>query len=654
MKRNKGLLFLFMIFVLLISSVVVYGQEHSDIKWVGGPKIIDSDSKKIEVYGALNIPDKYKGNTKVKLVINGAMVNPNKDGTFSMTLFKTPVIEIKIFTGKEEIIELKKIIKYVMDKSNVNEVIKLINELPATDDITLADKDYVRFVSMRYAALLPEEQDLVSNYNLLAAAEKRILELKEQLQAMISEAEMAIAALPSLEDVRIPDKNSVLAAVSMVENVKEMDPNAVVVGEELLDPLLGKIAYLENELADSNFTPEIYMVSPDALETFAYSDIVLAGYVTNVKYLDQILIDQQIANVEYVENAEVVSEGIVVYTGPAFKFSKTLTLEDNAHAVEVEVISQSGKSGTLKRAFYVDTTAPELSIVVKNRNLISETAILEIKMTDMFGYLQLYEMGQSIFEYNENYPLAVHQTFNRNVSLQIGENVFEYTLVDRAGNFTTKQVTIVREVVKAKVQISLLKDSSSSQNKIDFTTVSNFYIKNKETGIEYRNGSTPWNGKERFVMNDIPVGEYTIHADLPDGMFFHQILLGDAYKETIYDAESNPLVVIDRGTTANYVTIILKSNVTLKEIKPLETLIVPSNISYNDFMAALPKHTTIVASNGVEYQVDLKWDVRPFSFDSYKKPGTYTLWSDFFTLPVNVSNTIPATRLEVTLKVTFQ
>ncbi|WP_077619805.1 hypothetical protein [Bacillus sinesaloumensis] len=200
--------------------------------------------------------------------------------------------------------------------------------------------------------------------------------------------------------------------------------------------------------------------------------------------------------------------------------------------------------------------------------------------------------------------------------------------------------------------ITLYKDSTSSKNTIDFENITNFVLKNKKTGKEYTVGSSPWNRKYTFEMKDIPVGEYTVHFDMLTGMSVKEIQLGESYKETIYDAESNPLVITKDKN--EYAKIVLKSDLTLKEIKPLDDLKIPSNITIDEYKEALPKKATIVDSTNQEHLVDLKWDVRPFVFDGWKKPGTYTITSEFFDLPVNVSNSEPSTRLEVKLNVIFE
>ena len=222
----------------------------------------------------------------------------------------------------------------------------------------------------------------------------------------------------------------------------------------------------------------------------------------------------------------------------------------------------------------------------------------------------------------------------------------------------TKVEHSIELTVKAKVNldkglshISLFKDGTSSLNKIDFTTISNFALKNKETNKVYNVGTTPNNQKNVYQMKDLPTGTYTIEFNAPDVFQVDSIQLGDAYKETIYDPTSNPLVITKNKTT--YVKIVLKSEITLQEIKPLENLTVPYDISYEDFVAALPKQGKILDSRGHEHTVPLKWDVRPFQFENYTKPGTRTLSSEFFNLPLEVSNSTPAQRLEMTIQVIF-
>lgn len=223
--------------------------------------------------------------------------------------------------------------------------------------------------------------------------------------------------------------------------------------------------------------------------------------------------------------------------------------------------------------------------------------------------------------------------------------------VEGFNGIVTFNVTI-EAVETGGSQISLFKDSTSSSNKLNFENITEFYLKHKKTGKVYKDGTIPSQSarKNQFLMKDLPKGEYEVHAVLP-GMSIKEIQLGSSGKETKYDANLAPLVITKDNTT--YVKIILVTESILVEISELEDVTVSGDITRENFINSLPGETTILDSKGKEHQVDLKWDIRPFVFDSWNKPGQYTIESEFFTLPLDVSNSVPATRLKVSLKVIF-
>lgn len=656
MFNKKRAFSLILAIVMVLGSITVFAgtnEKQEKLQWIEGPSLGEVKNKKVEIHGRLEIPQEYKGFNIVKLTVDGFNVVPKNDGLFSETIFTGPEVEIqvKVFVGKNEVSELARNVYYLEDKSRVYEVMAMIDTFPELEDLNIRDKDDVIEARLAYDKLTDFEKKVINNLDKLVSVEVKMAELV---------AENAIKQLPLFDDIRIEHKNDVLAVMELVNKAKELNPNALIDGEDLLVKMLAKIDYLEKELADNYFLPNILMSFPQT-SYYNYSEMKFEGYVTNMKYLDKVFVHGQEAEIEYIEDAVVRNlDGSVLYMGPAYKFEKTLILEDGAQAIKVEAISQSGKKGGWARRFWIDTTPPELDIVVKDRDITSDKVELEINMMDNFGYMELYLFDN--FEYlhdkghSYNYPSKATTTIS--VDLEMGKNELVFTLKDIVDNETVETITINREepkpVAKGKVQISLYKDSTSSTNKINFDTISNFYIKNKATGEEFNIGSTPWNGKERFIMDNIPEGEYTIHFDMPDAMNVKEIQLGESYKETIYNPDTNPLVVVDRGKTGNYVKIVLKSEVALKEIKPLGDLVVPTDITIDEFKVALPKHTTIVDSLEKEHQVDLSWDIRPFVFDGWEKPGEVNITSEFFNLPIGISNTDPATRLEVWLKVIFK
>jgi hypothetical protein len=119
----------------------------------------------------------------------------------------------------------------------------------------------------------------------------------------------------------------------------------------------------------------------------------------------------------------------------------------------------------------------------------------------------------------------------------------ETTAEDLKGRISVS--TIVKE---GKVQVGLYKNYRIAGNGINFGELKgSFYIKNKITGKEYKEGTSPWNSKYLYQMKDIPIGEYTIHFDVPEGMDILKVQIGNSYDETDYDAETNPLVVKETG-----------------------------------------------------------------------------------------------------------
>ncbi|MCM3709230.1 hypothetical protein [Sporosarcina luteola] len=289
------------------------------------------------------------------------------------------------------------------------------------------------------------------------------------MEAAVKAAVEAINKLPSLKDIRITHKGAVLNAKALLENAKRLNPTVKVQGEESIAKLLEKIEYLENEAADKKFFPTIYTQSPESQVIFNDTKVLFEGYVTNVKYLEKILINNKEAEVEFIENANVnTSSG--VYTGPAFKFNMSLELEDKAHAISIAVESQSGKSGSIARRFYVDTTAPELELTVgglsENIEISEDEIDVEIRMKDNFGQLYLYRSvsesairDNHVFLYEGHISTPSTKTTTDTVYLEMGTNTFYYNLFDAAGNVVKEEITITRVESVVETAIKAAQDA---------------------------------------------------------------------------------------------------------------------------------------------------------------------------------------------------
>ncbi|NLK43197.1 MAG: S8 family serine peptidase [Tissierellia bacterium] len=195
----------------------------------------------------------------------------------------------------------------------------------------------------------------------------------------------------------------------------------------------------------------IYLYSPGLLETYTTNDILVQGYVANMPTLDKVLLNEVEADIEFMEDVVLYhpdDPSMIVYMGPAFKFTKTLNIEDGYQELQIEAVSITGARSSLVRRFYVDTTPPELNIAVSHIDKDLAIAELEIEMMDALGSLALFLGDSQIFVYD--HPMVIvepaHETITYDVNLEEGENTFVFTLRDGAGHKTVEIVTITLDL----------------------------------------------------------------------------------------------------------------------------------------------------------------------------------------------------------------
>ena len=117
-----------------------------------------------------------------------------------------------------------------------------------------------------------------------------------------------------------------------------------------------------------NTHPYIYIYEPKLLEMYTTNDIsiLFEGYVANFSLLDKVLVNNVEADIEFKDHVDLYLTQMIqvhaFYLGPAFKFTKTLAMEDGYQEAKIEAVSKTGASSSLVRRFYVDTTDPELNI----------------------------------------------------------------------------------------------------------------------------------------------------------------------------------------------------------------------------------------------------------------------------------------------------
>lgn len=594
--NKKRTLLLVLALLMVIGVMAVFAQDNDRVEWIEEPSLGQAKNKKVEVVGRLDIPSSYQGPNKIKLSVAGFNVVPDHDGSFDVEVFKgdETAIEIKVFTGKDEIPDLARIIYYLEDFSNVNQVMAMIDALPDLDGLRLTDKDDVEAVRLAYENLSEIEKTFVTNL-------ERLLELGE------------------------------------------------------------KIDYLDNEKAsDIRFT----QVKPQPYDLYSDSRVRFEGYFYNARYMETVLIEDIDGNVETVEaDIEFIEEfeiGGRLY--PAYKYIADVELDDGYYVMRVIGLSQSGQRNNTAARFSVDTTAPQLDLdilgVDENNVTTDERVEVNVRMRDNFANMTLYAWDS--YEFGQNYPTSdrrfrepAEYTTSVYLNLEMGENQIPFRLVDGAGNETIETITIVREpLVTGRAQVLIYKDSN---DRVDFDLIKDsFYLRNKATGEEFRQGTTPWNIKNNYRMSDIPEGEYTIHFDLPDGLYINEIQLGGAYGYSIYDPDENPFVVEDLGTSYNNARIYIKATTLLKEIRELN-ITLPSDMTYEEYLEVRPNTVIVVDENDVEYEVEARFSPNRVQYEGGRDRGNLRVQSQStITLPLYVSNTVPPMRTYAYLNITFE
>ena len=202
-----------------------------------------------------------------------------------------------------------------------------------------------------------------------------------------------------------------------------------------------------------------------------------------------------------------------------------------------------------------------------------------------------------------------------------------------------------------EVQFTLYKDQMISMYQLDIDHMTNVYLQSKDTGLTYE-GDISVGNRAVMVFSDVPIGEYTMHIEYPDGMYIHEFLVNNGNGDEGYDAESNPIVV--KENERSQAKMALRSEAVIDQINHFDTLRVPSTITLEEFKEELPKEGTLVDTNGVVHYVEIEWNIHESTFYNIPKPGQVTIQSEQFTLPLEVSNTERAQSLRFQLPVYFQ
>ena len=202
----------------------------------------------------------------------------------------------------------------------------------------------------------------------------------------------------------------------------------------------------------SDADPYIFITSPELLVIYDTNTVAVEGYVTNVNFLDKVMIDDSVeATLEYLDHVDLKhpdDPATVLINGPAYHFTAEVELADGYHEMQIKAISKSGSEGSLTRRFYTDTTAPTLKATILTRDPNSATATIKLDMADNLGYLKLMEGDSQVYLYDQFEEQVIigpaSKSFESKVNLVNGENKFTYILYDAANHTTMIEVIVYK------------------------------------------------------------------------------------------------------------------------------------------------------------------------------------------------------------------
>jgi lactocepin len=141
-----------------------------------------------------------------------------------------------------------------------------------------------------------------------------------------------------------------------------------------------------------------------------------------------------------------------VHDGAAgvYRFNTTATFEkDGFYDVIISAVDKSGKSHSLSRKVFIDTTAAQLTVAAPTRvNKDVEEATIKVTMKDNFNYLSLMVNDSHEYEQAIVSPVDVQKPADKTVEvtvpLELGDNKISLKLTDLTGNETVKNIIIKR------------------------------------------------------------------------------------------------------------------------------------------------------------------------------------------------------------------
>ena len=207
--------------------------------------------------------------------------------------------------------------------------------------------------------------------------------------------------------------------------------------------------------------PSIHVLEPSALSIHDSKEVSLSGYVKDANGMTTLVIAGKTIELTYNEKED------------RYDFNTTIAFEeDGIHEFTISGTSPNGKELAFNRTVIIDSTAPavEVSGAPGEVGLSDPDPKVSVKVEDNFDELKVEVNGNEIFyqQFIEPFEMRpISKVINEvELPLEAGENVFEFTATDIAGNKMVKTVTINKVDTPAEPEVPEQPDASQGEVKV--------------------------------------------------------------------------------------------------------------------------------------------------------------------------------------------
>ncbi|MHA6250705.1 S8 family serine peptidase [Oceanobacillus sp. CAU 1775] len=191
----------------------------------------------------------------------------------------------------------------------------------------------------------------------------------------------------------------------------------------------------EAELQPKDTTaPDLRVETPGALAVSTTKDVEITGYVSDKESgVKEVTVDGNPVELVYDEANE------------RYNFTYTLTHEeDGYYLTRFKAVDNAGNEAEFSRRYFVDSTAASVTITAEEETTEDVTTV-KAHIQDRFDQIDVYINGDHVYFNSLSTPYgskSFDEELEFDLALDMGENVFEFKIVDLSGQETVEYITI--------------------------------------------------------------------------------------------------------------------------------------------------------------------------------------------------------------------